>query len=141
MPSVDTNQRLLPTVTPRLVVRDGAKALRFYEAAFGAVLRGEPVAGPDGALIHAELLIGSSTVWITEDVGDSDAPAKSPPSLGGAVSAIMVTYWRDVDSAWERAVTAGAEILYPLADQHYGERGGRLRDPFGQQWMLSQSVE
>jgi PhnB protein len=46
-----------------------------------------------------------------------------------------------VDAAWERAVAAGAEVLYPLADQFYGERGGRLRDPFGQQWMLSQRIE
>ena len=131
----------LPTVTPRLVVRDGAQALRFYESAFGGVIQGEPIAGPDGALIHAELLIGRSAVWITEDVGDDNAPAKSPPSLGGAVSAILVTYWSDVDAAWERAVSAGAEILYPLADQPYGERGGRLRDPFGQQWMLSQRAK
>ncbi len=53
----------------------------------------------------------------------------------------MATYWENVDAAWERAVSAGAEVVYPLADQFYGERGGRLRDPFGQQWMLSQRVE
>jgi PhnB protein len=53
----------------------------------------------------------------------------------------MATYWSDVDAAWERAVAAGAEVIYPLADQFYGERGGRLRDPFGHQWMLSQRIE
>lgn len=42
---------------------------------------------------------------------------------------------------WGRAVASGAEVVYPLADQFYGERGGRLRDPFGQQWMLSQRTE
>ena len=67
-------------------------------------------------------------------------PAESPESEG-RVSAIMATYWRDVDAAWERAVRAGAEVIYPLADQFYGERGGRLRDPFGQQWMLSHRIE
>ena len=41
----------------------------------------------------------------------------------------------------ERAVGAGAEVIYPLEDQFYGERGGRLRDPFGQQWMMSQHIE
>jgi PhnB protein len=41
----------------------------------------------------------------------------------------------------ERAVAAGAEAIYPLEDQFYGERGGRLRDPFGHQWMLSQHIE
>ena len=53
----------------------------------------------------------------------------------------MATYWEDVDAAWKRAVGAGAEVIHPLADQFYGERGGRLRDPFGHQWMLSQRTE
>ena len=67
-------------------------------------------------------------------------PAKSPESLDGVVSAIMATYWLDVDAAWQRAVVAGAEVVYPLADQFYGERAGRLRDPFGHQWMPSQRI-
>ncbi|HEY0998431.1 MAG TPA: VOC family protein, partial [Streptosporangiaceae bacterium] len=50
-------------------------------------------------------------------------------------------YWADVDAAWERAVAAGTEVIYPLEDQFYGERGGRLRDPFGHQWMMSQHIE
>jgi PhnB protein len=57
------------------------------------------------------------------------------------VNAIMATYWDDVDAVWGRALAAGAEVIFPLADQFYGERGGRLRDPFGQQWMLSQRIE
>ena len=77
---------------------------------------------------------------ITDETGDG-SPARSPQSLGGVVSAIMATYWEDVDAAWARAVTAGAEVVYPLADQFYGERAGRLRDPFGQQWMMSQRID
>jgi PhnB protein len=77
---------------------------------------------------------------ITEESSDA-APARSPRPLSGITTAIMATYWEDVDAAWDRAVTAGAEVIYPLADQFYGERGGRLRDPFGQQWMLSQRTE
>jgi uncharacterized glyoxalase superfamily protein PhnB len=53
----------------------------------------------------------------------------------------MAFYTEDVDAARERALAAGAEVVYPLADQFYGERGGRLRDPSGQQWMLSQRIE
>jgi PhnB protein len=131
----------LHTVTPRLVVRDGAAAIEFYSHAFGAIELGERVTGPDGELIHAELRIGDSVVMITDEGGDPAAPARSPQSLGGAVSAIMATYWEDVDAAWDRALAAGAEVIYPLADQFYGERGGRLRDPFGHQWMLSQVIE
>lgn len=130
----------LRTVTPRLVVRDGAAAIEFYRAAFGATELGERFTGPDGELIHAEVRIGESVVMISDE-GENAAPARSPESLGGVVSAIMATYWENVDAAWERAIAAGAEVLYPLENQFYGERGGRLRDPFGQQWMLSQRIE
>ena len=130
----------LHTVTPRLVVRDGAAAIDFYRRAFGAVEIGERFTAPNGELIHAEIRIGDSVVMITDDTGDG-APAGSPQPASGKVTAIMATYWEHVDAAWERAVTAGAEIIFPLADHFYGERGGRLCDPFGQQWMLSQRVE
>ena len=130
----------LSTVTPRLIVRDGAAAIDFYRVAFAAEEVGERFTGPAGELIHAEVRIGDSVVMISDE-GENGAPAKSPASLGGVVSAIMATYWEDVDAAWARAVDAGAEIVYPLEDQFYGERGGRLRDPFGQQWMMSQHIE
>jgi PhnB protein len=130
----------LRTVTPRLVVRAGAAAIDFYRAAFGATELGERFTGPGGELIHAEVLIGDSVVMISDE-GEDGAPARSPESLGGVVSAIMATYWEDVDAVWERAIAAGAEVVYPLEDQFYGDRGGRLRDPFGQQWMISQRIE
>jgi PhnB protein len=129
----------LGTVTPRLVVDDGAAAIDFYTRAFGAEEIGERFTGPDGEVIHAELRIGDSVLMITGESGD-DVPARSPASLGG-VTTIFATYWEDVDAAWERAVGAGAEVIYPLADQFYGERGGRVRDAFGHQWMLSQVIE
>ena len=129
----------LRTVTPRLVVRDGAAAIAFYCRAFGAEELGERFTGPNAELIHAEIRIGDSVVMITED--GADGPVRSPDKLGGMVSCVMSLYWEDVDAAWERAVSAGAAVLYPLEDQFYGERGGRLRDPFGQQWMMSQHIE
>ena len=129
----------LHTVTPRLVVADGAAAIAFYARAFGAEELGERFTGPDGELIHAEIRIGDSVVMITED--SVDGPVSSPERLDGMVTCVMSAYWEDVDAAWERAVSAGAEVIYPLADQFYGERGGRLRDPFGQQWMMSQHIE
>ncbi len=137
MPPVSPVPEHLHTVTPRLVVRDGAAAIEFYRLAFGAEEIGERFTGPSGELIHAEIRIGDSVVMIT-DGGENGQPAKSPD---GDVTAIMATYWEDVDAAWDRAVSAGAEVIYPLADQFYGERGGRVRDPFGQQWMLSQRIE
>jgi PhnB protein len=128
------------TVTPRLVVRGGMAAIDFYRAAFGAEPLDEPFTGPNGEVIHAEIRIGNSVVMITEE-GADDAPGTALVARDGPVTAIMAMYWPDVDAAWERALAAGAEIIYPLDDHFYGERGGRLRDPFGQQWMLSQRIE
>lgn len=130
----------LHAVTPRLVVRDAARAIEFYREAFAAEELGERFTGPGGEIIHAELRIGDSVIFVTDE-DDDGAPARSPQSLDGLVTAIMASYWSDVDAAWQRAVAAGAEVIYPLADQFYGERSGRVRDPFGQQWMLSQRLE
>lgn len=130
----------LHTVTPRLVVSAGAAAIDFYERAFGAQETYERFLGPQGELIHTEIRIGDSIVMLTAESADAGVGAGSPQTLGGA-SAIMATYWEDVDAAWETALAAGAEVIYPLADHFYGERGGRLRDPFGHQWMMSQVIE
>jgi PhnB protein len=116
----------LHTVTPRLAVKNATAAIDFYTHAFDARELGERHCTPDGMLIHAELQIGDSVVMLTEDDG---------------FTTLLCTYWPDVDSAWERALLAGAKVVHPLADQFYGERGGRLQDPFGQQWMLSTRLE
>jgi PhnB protein len=130
----------LHTVTPRLVVRDGAAAIDFYARAFAAQEIGERFSGPHGELIHSEIRIGDSVVMLTDDAADG-GPTMSRDSLDGVVTVIMATYWEDVDATWNRAVAAGAEVVYELDDQFYGERGGRLRDPFGHQWMLSKRTE
>lgn len=139
-PAVNPIPEHLHTVTPRLVVSPADEAIEFYRRAFGAEEIGERFTMPGGKLVHAELRIGDSVVMITDDVDGDPSPSTSPAARR-PVCAIMATYWRDVDSAWERAVGAGAEVIYPLADQFYGERGGRLGDPYGQQWMLSQRIE
>ena len=126
-------------VTPRLVVRDGAAAIDFYGRAFGAEEVGERFTDPGGRLIHAVVRIGDSMVMITDDM--ADGPAAAPDRVDGLVTCVMSLYWEDVDAAWERAVGAGAAVIFELQDHFYGERGGRLRDPFGQQWMMSQHVE
>jgi PhnB protein len=139
MASVSPVPPHLTTVTPRLVVSDGAAAIDFYIAAFGAEPVGERHTMPDGALIHAELRIGTAIVMLTED-SDNGGPARAP-AQDRPVNVIMATYWEDVDGVWARALAAGAEVIYPLDDQFYGERGGRLRDPYGHQWMISRVTE
>jgi uncharacterized glyoxalase superfamily protein PhnB len=118
----------LHTVTPRLALSDAAAGIEFYKAAFDAKELGERYHMPDGTLVHAELLIGDSVVMVKDAQADD-------------FKALLCTYWPDVDAAWERAVRAGAEVVYPLADQFYGERGGRVADPFGNQWMLASRIE
>jgi uncharacterized glyoxalase superfamily protein PhnB/catechol 2,3-dioxygenase-like lactoylglutathione lyase family enzyme len=131
--SVDPVPEHVGTVTARLVLNRAAEAIEFYRDAFDAQELGERFTGPDGEIIHAEILIGDSVVMITETT--DEVPA------GALAGTIMATYWENVDTAWERALGAGAEVVFPLADHFYGERGGRLLDPFGQQWMLSQRIE
>jgi hypothetical protein len=75
--------------------------------------------------------------WITSASGPVNG---SPGHLGGKVSSVIALYWQDVDAAGERAVAAGAEVIYRLEDQFYGERGGRLRDPSGRQQMMSRHI-
>ncbi len=116
----------LRNVTPRLVVPDATAAVAFYARAFAAQELGERHYAPDGTLVHAELQIGDSVVMVTE---------------GEGFKALLCTYWPDVDAAWERAIAAGAHVVHPLANQFYGERGGRVEDPYGQQWMLGARLE
>ncbi len=125
-PTVSPVPEHLHTVTARLALTDATAAIDFYANAFGAREIGERHCASDGTLIHTELRIGDSIVMVTEDEG---------------YRALLCTYWRDVDAAWERAVAAGAHVMHPLADQFYGERGGRLTDPFDQEWMLSARLE
>lgn len=129
----------LHTITPRLVFDESDAAIEVYAAAFGAEVLGEPFRDPEGRVVHAEIRIGDSVVFLTDATGDGDVCR--PPGTGARPTALMVVNVADVDSLWERAVAAGCEVVYPLADQFYGDRGGRVRDPFGHQWMLSTHVE
>lgn len=139
MSDVDPVPERLHTVTPRLVLDDAKAAIDFYRAAFGAEPLGEPFTDPDGRVVHSEILIGDSVVYVTDQGEERDGAA--PNSTGGRVTAVMALTVPDVDRMWEQAVAAGCEVIYPLADQFYGDRGGRLRDPFGQQWMLATHIE
>jgi PhnB protein len=130
----------LHNVTARLKFRnDAAAAMRFYVDAFGAEALDEPFLDPDDKVVHGEIRIGDSVVFVSDEGGDGNGVA--PASVGGQVTAVMVLNVPDVDRVWDRAVAAGCEAVYPLADQFYGDRSGRLRDPFGHQWILSTHIE
>jgi PhnB protein len=129
----------LHTVTPRLVCSDAAAAIAFYERAFGAGETDARFTDPSGRIVHAQITIGDSVVYVTDDSEDGNGIA--PDRNGRQVTTILSIMVPDVDALWARATAAGAEVVFPLADQFYGDRGGRLRDPFGHQWMLSTHIE
>jgi PhnB protein len=128
-----------PSVSPHLVVDDGAAAIDFYVKAFDAVELGR-VPGPDGKLMHAALQINGATVMLNDDFPEyNDGKSSTPTALGGTPVTIHLTV-TDVDTKFQRAVDAGATVVAPLQDQFWGDRYGVLRDPFGHQWSLGQPV-
>lgn len=126
------------SVTPYLIVHDGAAALDFYVKAFSAVEVMRLPMGEEGKLAHAEIRIGDSHVMLADEFPEMGAV--SPQTLGGAAVSLMI-YLDDVDSRVQRAVDAGCEVLRPLEDQFYGDRTATLKDPFGHQWTLATHVE
>jgi len=126
-----------PGITPYLTVKGGAEAIEFYKKAFDAmeVMR---LPNPDGTLGHAEVKIGNALVMLADEYPDYGN--LSPKTLGGS-SVRLHMYVEDVDAFFEQAVAAGAKVLIPIADQFYGDRSGRLEDPFGHVWLISTHVE
>ncbi len=117
-------------IAPMLSVRLGASAIEFYKAAFGAVelFRAE---SPDGAVV-AQLSVDEAEFWLADE--SPEHLNFSPESLGGG-SVRMVLIVEDPDAAFERAVTAGAKVVWPVNNQH-GWRIGRVVDPFGHHWEI-----
>jgi len=120
---------------PRLVVAGAAAAIDFYVAAFDAE-ETERYTDDEGRIVHAAIRIGAYTVAV-KDEGDGD-PA--PTTLGGS-PVIMALEVDDAYAVGARMERAGATVIYPISDWPYGQRGGRLADPFGHLWMIAQPIE
>lgn len=127
---------LYTAATPYLSVVDCPAAIAFYEAAFGAVRTGPTLTTPDGTIVHTELRIGAARVMLSE----AGEHGRAPTQLGGTTARMSLDA-TDADRAFAQAVAAGAEIVIPLADQFYGHRSGRVRDPFGHEWIIGQPLE
>lgn len=128
------------TVIPHLTVRNAAAAIDFYRAAFGAeeVYR---MPDPQGEGIwHAELKIGNSPVFLNDEYPDVDMGGIAPNTLGGTPVTIHLNV-EDVDAWFERAVRAGASIAMELEDMFWGDRYGKLVDPFGHQWSMASPIK
>jgi PhnB protein len=124
-------------VTPYLTVAGGAAAIDFYTKVFGAteVFR---LDAPGGRVGHAELEIGGGIVYLSDEFPEMDV--HGPLAVGGTPVTLHL-YVKDVDAVVQRAVDEGATLIRPVADQFYGDRGGKLRDPFGHLWWLATRIE
>jgi PhnB protein len=124
-------------ITPYLVIKGAAAAIDFYKQAFGAteIMR---MPQPDGRVGHAELKFGDSVVMLADEY--PELQVVGPKTLGNT-SVGLLLYLDDVDKAVERAVSLGATIKKPIADQFYGDRTGTIEDPFGHKWTLAVHIE
>ena len=121
-------------ITPYLQVMNTGKAIAWYEQVFCAKEVRAPLVAPDGTCMNAEIEIEGTRLMLADEtpkVGSS-----SPATLGGT-SVVLDLHVADADSVFQRAVDAGAKEIYPLADQFYGDRAGRVRDPFGHHWIIA----
>lgn len=128
------NEPKVSRMYPRLVVSDAATAIDFYIAAFGAKEIARHTE-PAGKIVHAELGISG----ITFAIKDEDDGDPSPTTLGGSPVIIALDV-SDADAIGESMIAAGGTVIYPIQDWEYG-RGGRLADPYGHLWMITQAIE
>lgn len=124
------------TVTPYLTCKNSSQAVDFYKSVFGAteIMR---MTGPDGKIGHAELKIGDSHIFLSDEFPGMNAA----PTPGVKNACGMFVYLENVDAVFSRAVSAGAKVDMPLDNQFWGDRYGKLTDPFGHNWGLAQHVE
>ena len=124
------------SVTPHLVCAGAAKAIEFYKNAFGATEEGR-MPGPDGRIMHAALRIGDSTVMLADEMPEWGS--LGPKALKGSPVTIHL-YVEDADAFVERAVKVGAKVTMPVAEQFWGDRYGKIEDPFGHHWSIGTHV-
>ncbi|KAA5542159.1 VOC family protein [Roseiconus nitratireducens] len=120
-----------------LRVADAAKAIEFYQAAFGAV-EDFRLSEPNGRVGHAELKFGETTIMISDEYPEYGIHAPQPGQATGFAIHLHVD---DVDALTQRAVAAGATLTMEPADQFHGERSSKVLDPFGHEWYLGSKIE
>ena len=133
MPAAKPIPNDMHTVTPHLVCAGAAEAIEFYKKAFNAT-EGGRLPGPQGKLMHAMIRIGDSSVMLVDEMPEWGS--YGPKSLKGSPDTIHL-YVEDVDAVVARALAAGAKITMPVADMFWGDRYGKLEDPFGHLWSVA----
>jgi len=125
------------TLTGNLVCTNANAAIDFYKKVFGAeeLMR---MPGPNNAVMHAELKIGDSIIFVSDPMGPH-APAKA--DAGATLPCYLHVYVKDVDAAVKKAVELGARVDMPVDNMFWGDRYGKISDPYGQQWGVATHVE
>ena len=136
MPTVNPIPEDMHTVTPHLICAGAAAAIEFYQKAFNAVelMR---IPGQNGRLMHACIRIGNSNVMLVDEMPEWGA--LSPKSLKGSPVTIHL-FVKDVDAFVAQAVSAGAVVKMPVADMFWGDRYGKIEDPFGHAWSVATHI-
>jgi PhnB protein len=126
------------SITPSLVVRNAAAAIEFYKKALGAeeLMR---MPSPDGKISHAELQIGDSIIFVSDEFPNMGV-SKAPQTLGGCTGTLNL-YVEDVDTTFQRAIDSGAKAAMPVGDMFWGDRYGTFVDPFGHAWGVATHKE
>lgn len=123
----------MPWVSPCLTVRDAAKALEFYQKAFGFVKR-EVYPGPDGSILHAEVTWHDTVIMFGPECSQNKSAA--PVTSGVRPAVAMYLYCDDVDALHARAIAAGATSEQAPQDMFWGDRVCKLIDPEGHIWAF-----
>ena len=124
-------------ITPYLIIRGAAVALDFYKQAFGATERMR-LDMPGGLVGHAEIQLGNSVIMLADEFPQMNC--RGPEAYGGSPVSLHF-YVTDVDAVVARAVSLGAKVTRPVANQFYGDRSGTISDPFGHTWNIATHVE
>ena len=129
------------TVTPYLTTTDAAATIDFYKQAFGAEELARHSEPGGKRIMHAHLKLLGTNLMLSDDFCDKmGAKSETPAALGGS-PVVLHLQLEDVDSVWNKAVSAGATVTMPLKDQFWGDRYGQLKDPFGFKWSLGQTIK
>ncbi|MFZ0883282.1 MAG: VOC family protein [Candidatus Acidiferrales bacterium] len=122
------------SVSPSLTCKDAARAIEYYKRAFNAqeIMR---MPSPDGKISHAELQIGDSRIFLNDVMGPMTAASSGTPGMS------LFLYVEDADTTFNNAVKAGGKVDMALENQFWGDRYGKLTDPFGHQWGIATHVE
>jgi len=126
-----------PQLNPYITVKGAAEAIEFYRNAFGATELSRFV-DTGGRIGHAELQIGNSRIMLSDEYPEMGI--LSPLSLGGSSVALHL-YVANVDTVARQAIAGGATVVRPVETQFYGDRAGKLQDPFGHIWWIASHVE